>query len=69
MCLLSLMLGIAAPMIVGVDWRLDYSVRSKHGKFPSTVYYSCRIVLIMRVYNCRGAQQCSYVFRVTESQG
>lgn len=23
--------GIAAPMIVGIDWRLDYSVRSKHG--------------------------------------
>lgn len=23
--------GIAAPSIVGLDWRLDYSVRSKHG--------------------------------------
>lgn len=23
--------GIAAPTIVGLDWRLDYSVRSKHG--------------------------------------
>ncbi len=23
--------GIAAPSIVGIDWRLDYSVRSKHG--------------------------------------
>ena len=23
--------GIAAPAIVGLDWRLDYSVRSKHG--------------------------------------
>lgn len=23
--------GIAAPSIIGLDWRLDYSVRSKHG--------------------------------------
>ena len=23
--------GIAAPMVVGIEWRLDYAIRSKHG--------------------------------------
>lgn len=23
--------GIAAPELIGVDWRLDYAIRSKHG--------------------------------------
>ena len=32
-CLAAMWPGIAAPMIVGIDWRLDYSVRSKHGMF------------------------------------
>lgn len=27
----NLVTGIAAPNIVDIDWRLDYSVRSKHG--------------------------------------
>ena len=25
------MTGISAPQLVGVDWRLDYGIRSKHG--------------------------------------
>ena len=24
-------IGISAPQLVGVDWRLDYAIRSKHG--------------------------------------
>ncbi len=29
-------IGISFPAIVGIDWRLDYSVRSKHGGRENT---------------------------------
>ena len=31
--------AIAAPMIVGVDWRLDYSIKSKNAGRENTVMY------------------------------
>mmetsp|Transcript_29064 Transcript_29064/g.48850 ORF Transcript_29064/g.48850 Transcript_29064/m.48850 type:complete len:195 (+) Transcript_29064:86-670(+) len=34
--------GIAAPTIVGVDWRLDYSIKSKHGgRENAPMFYVC----------------------------
>ena len=44
------LLGIAAPMIVGIDWRLDYSVRSKHGR------------LCVYLFVCSGLCVCSCLF-------
>jgi COMM domain containing 3 len=35
-------LGISAPMIVDIDWRLDYSIRSKHGgRNNIPMYFVC----------------------------
>lgn len=32
--------GIAAPTIIGIDWRLDYSVKSKNaGRENATMFY------------------------------
>jgi hypothetical protein len=34
--------GISAPMIVDIDWRLDYSIRSKHGgRNNIPMYFVC----------------------------
>ena len=31
--------GIAFPELIGIDWRLDYSIRSKHGGRKNTAMY------------------------------
>lgn len=34
--------GISAPTVVGVDWRLDYAIRSKNsGRESAPVFYVC----------------------------
>ena len=33
---LTICIGLSAANIVGIDWRLDYSVRSKHGGQENT---------------------------------
>lgn len=38
--------GISAPSIVGIDWRLDYSVRSKHAGQENTAMF----ILCLKVH-------------------
>lgn len=39
---LLFLIGISAPMIVDIDWRLDYSIRSKHGgRNNIPMYFVC----------------------------
>ena len=43
--------GIVAPTIVGVDWRLDYAIRSKHsGRESAPIFYVCLKVKDRNLY-------------------
>jgi hypothetical protein len=38
-CPLLCSAGIAFPELIGINWRLDYSIRSKHGGRKNTAMY------------------------------